>query len=444
MSAAYSLRWRLLALLIAASTLVWLGVAASSYLRAHEEADEIFDAQLAEVAQTLMALAGDGDARRVREWRAHDHPYQQKILFQIWRRGAGGNALVLRSDNAPVTPVTDREGFSERDWNGEKWRFFSTDDAANGYRVQVAQSHTVRDELAREVAVRLLAPLLLGLPLLAIAIFFVVDRAISPLRHLADEVAARRPERLDPVVASRTVPSEVAPLLVSLNDLFDRMRAAIEKERRFTADAAHELRTPLAALKTQAQVARRSMDAAGRDQALLQVCAGVDRMTRLVEQLLTLARLDPAGPALPLRRIDLVATARTATALCVHQAQARGQQLEFDGEGQLLIRGHDGLVQTLIRNLLENAIRHAPVSGTIGIAVQAGELIVTDDGPGIDAGEKLRVLERFYRGADSGSEGSGLGLSIVARIAELHGARVMLDDAPGGGLRVRVKFSADD
>ena len=460
-TATYSLRRRLLWALTIATGLLWLAVAVSSYYRAHHEADEIFDAQLAEVAQALLVIADTATPGQLLAMPEPRQRYQQKILFQIWSTRDGKPELLVRSDNAPEEPVTRESGFSEREWNGEVWRFYSQEDegdarAFNHHRVYVAQSHGVRDELSQDIALRLMVPLLFGLPLLAAAIWFAVGMAMRPLSNLAAQVRDRHPERLDPLATPAPMPEETAPLVAAINDLFWRVEEAIAYERNFTADAAHELRTPLAALKVQAQVARRATEEGQRNQALAQVEAGVTRMTHLVEQLLTLARLDPMSlqqSALAPKPVDLPALATEAAAIAMPQALAKGQTLEVSiGEGEHQpqpVQGNAALLQVLLRNLLENAIRYTPEGGRIELAVEGLSIWARDSGPGIPEAFQHRVLDRFYRHGDAvvvATEGAGLGLSIVARIVELHGAHLSLQNEDGaeglGGLAVTVTFPA--
>ena len=447
----YSLRHRLVALMIAASALLWIGMAISSYSRAHHEADEIFDAQLAEVAQSLLAVADTATPGQLLAMPPPAHHYQQKMLFQIWVTRNGHTELLVRSDNAPQEPMTSELGFSERKWNNETWRFYSEEDEGDPadndhHRVYVAQNHEVRDELSEDVALRLMAPLLFGLPLLAFAIWAAVGTAMRPLSALAAQVRGRQPQRLDPIVSGASLPQEVSPLVTAINDLFLRVETAIEHERHFTADAAHELRTPLAALKVQAQVAQRATDPSARTQALAQVLAGVARMTHLVEQLLTLARLDPQQPLPAMEEVDMAALAAEVAAQAAPEAMAKQQTLEVQEQAPCRVRGNRSLLQVLVRNLVENAIRYTPVDGRIDIEIEAHAIAVTDSGPGIPEAERERVLSRFYRVADQAREapsGAGLGLSIVNRIAELHGATLSLNEGnQGSGLRAAVRFTS--
>lgn len=448
----YSLRKRLLLLLLVGISVLWLAVAASGFLRAHHEADEIFDAQLVEVALTLLAVGHVDQTTVAPEITDHLHKYQQRILFQVWRLEEGKPPqLVVRSANAPHTPLPGTDGLSEQTWNGELWRFLIRTDDDRDYQVQVAQAHAVRDELAEEIAWRLLVPMLLALPFLGAAVWWAVGVALRPLDAVVDEVQRRQPQRLEPLALPAPLPTEVVPLLDALNQLFARVRTAIDNERRFTADAAHELRTPLAALKVQAQVAQR---AAGepQQQAIRQVLGGVERMTHLVEQLLTLARVDPDNPTLQAEVVDLRVAAAQACADLMPVALARGQTLEVDdGEGRspaVLVLAHPALLLTLLRNLIDNACRYTPAGGRIVLRLQAGEdelsgsVAVVDNGPGIAAADRGAAVQRFHRlhRSAADSSGSGLGLSIVLRIAELHGASLRLEDTPGGGLTAVVSF----
>lgn len=298
----------------------------------------------------------------------------------------------------------------------------------------------VRHEIAEHFLKALLTPLLYGLPVLGGWIWFATRRGLRPLDEVAAELGKRAPGRLDPVVPV-AAPREVRPLLEALNALFARVGQAMEKERAFTADAAHELRTPLAAIATQAQVATRARDAAERDHALAQLTASARRASHLVEQLLTLARLDPAA-SLPMQelRLDVLATESCAE----HGAAVLEKNIALELDAPLPVRllANDVLLRVLLRNLLDNAVRYTPAGGKVSVSVTARMLTVSDSGPGIPAAQRADALRRLHRLAGQDIEGSGLGLSIVARIAELHGARLELTDGIGQpGLTVRVTFS---
>ncbi|KAF0163991.1 MAG: two-component system OmpR family sensor histidine kinase QseC [Rhodocyclaceae bacterium] len=304
-----------------------------------------------------------------------------------------------------------------------------------------------RNEVAAEIAGQLLKPMLFALPALALLLVIAIGFALAPLRQLARDVAARAPDRLDPLPIE-TLPTEVAPLVARLNELFADIMRALENERRFTADAAHELRTPLAALKAQAQVALASVDAAERQHALDQILVGCDRATHLVAQLLTLARLD-AQSADQMQDVALRPLAEEVLAMSAGEAIERHCDLVLR-DGDAHVRGDATLLQVLLRNLVDNAIRHSGGSQVEVSIAQHGDRVVLsvgDNGCGIAADEREHVLQRFYRGTGVGagdtatrdSSGSGLGLSIVKRIIELHGGKLEIaPSAAGKGVALLV------
>ena len=306
----------------------------------------------------------------------------------------------------------------------------------------------LRAALAESIARHLLHPLLFAVPGLAAAIWLAVGVGLAPLGRFAGEVERRAPDNLAPLALTR-VPREVLPLQQALNALFARLRQSRELERRFTADAAHELRTPLAAIRTQAEVALNADDRAQARRALANVVSGAERATRLVEQLLTLARLDPQTALERPQPIGLRALARDAVAAQAPFAARRNIDLGLLPGDERTVHGDPVLLAVLLRNLVDNAVRYTPPGGRVDLAVEEAHaarggyplLRVTDSGPGIAPAAREQAFERFHRGPDSREEGSGLGLSIVRRIAELHRATLTLDDGPGGrGLTLRVGF----
>lgn len=445
----YSLRRRLLWLLLSTITVLWLGSVVAVFLRTHDVADQLFDAQIEQLAGSLLATAAAHPEGPPPGLEASARGPVQNFIFQVWRREHDERVepvLLVRSADAPDVPLSDIDGFSERQWNGELWRFYSRWDDSVHCQVQVAQQHDVRYRMAEGAAWQMLAPLLAGLPLLALAIWFAVGNALRPLRAVTRVVEARRQAVLDPLTVAQP-PQEVAPLIDALNELFARIRQTLDNERQFTANAAHELRTPLAALKTQAQVALRADAEEGRKNALTHVVEGVDRMTRMTEQLLTLARLDPENTALKWQPVDLSALATQLAGSLNAAATAKNIRLAIGGDAGASVEGNSELLQVLLRNLIDNAIRYTPQDGSVAILIQAAagavQLAVSDSGPGIPDTERERALHRFERLGHSRSEGSGLGLSIVARIAELHRATLSLATASDGhGLLVTLVFPA--
>ncbi|GBG15647.1 two-component system, OmpR family, sensor histidine kinase QseC [Novimethylophilus kurashikiensis] len=438
-----SLRLRLMLMLCVALSLAWGFAAWLSHIEARAEVDKLFDAQLAQSAQILIGTAGHELYERLEQGSDEApplHEYEQKIAFQIWE----GNHLLLRSPIAPLNAMAaPMPGYSNVPIGGETWRVFTYRDPDQTLVIQAGEPMNAREALARHIALRMFLPSLAALPLLALAIWAAVSGGLLPLRRLKAEVARREVDRLDPL-SMQGVPDEVAPLAAALNDLFSRLERAFETERRFTADAAHELRTPLAALKIQAQVALRAAEDEARTNALKNVIHGVDRATHLVEQLLTLARVDPDAAATEHVPVNLHTLAASSLADIAPMAQARHIELALENDAPCIIQGNAAQLSVLLRNLLDNAIRYTPEGGQVIVALidhPHPTLEVRDTGPGIPEAERSRVLERFYRVTGNAAEGSGLGLSIVRRIAELHHAELTLSlPSSGSGLIVRVVF----
>lgn len=442
-----SLRARLILLLCLGLGLVWALAAWWGHLAARHEVDELFDAQLAQAAQALISTAqheiherdehGDEEGRDISLPTFHE--YEQRILFQIWDKNG---KLLLRSSGAPSSMMgASRKGYAIVSMQGENWRVLTRYEHHAGFMVQVAEPLGMREWLARHIALKMLWPMLLVAPVFMLLIWWFVGRGLQPLRDISREVESRAANRLD-AIKMDDVPDEVAPLAVALNALFAKLTQAFESERRFTADAAHELRTPLAALKVQAQVALRATDDNERKDALDKVLQGVDRATRLITQLLTLARVDPDSVAATHQPFSLFDLASACIEELRPMAQARQIALDLQGHAAN-VRGDAGQIAVLLRNLVDNALRYTPKGGSVEVAIRSGDgvtLEVADSGSGIPQEQRERVLERFYRIPGNMEPGSGLGLSIVKRIAEIHGAKIALDSSVSGGLLVRVKF----
>jgi len=442
-----SLRQQLLLLLLALFAAAWALLAVLSYYAARHEIEELFDAELAQSARVLLGLTrheleeegGDkGVAPGLIGGQAH--PYEEKIAFQIWKDGE----LLLRSINAPLEPMSPGGGYHDRKIQDGAWRTFALHDAVLNITIDVGERYEVRNELVYDILGTTLWPIVLALPLLAVLIWSGVNTGLRPLRRMVGEIGLRTPTALEPI-AMRDVPEEIQPLAQALNGLMGRVGAALESERRFTANAAHELRTPLAALRAQVQVAQRAAADQERQNALEQLVRGVDRATRLVEQMLELARLDPESAARNYEQVRLADVVSEVVAALANRAIERHIDLGVTESDHAMVAGDHALLGVLVRNLVDNAIHHSQEGARVDVAIdsspEAVTLCVTDSGPGIPPAERSRVLERFYRMADTRVSGSGLGLSIVQRIADLHGATLALEDAPQPpGLRVRVRF----
>jgi two-component system sensor histidine kinase QseC len=430
----FSLRRRLLGLLLGGVAAAWLVTMVFSFIDAHHEVDELFDAQLTQSAQALLALAGHDGGDDIGDLGEITHKYQRRLRFQIWR--ADGK-LLMRSKNAPKTPLTATDGFSETRGKDGRWRQFSQWNDERSLQVQVSENHHARDELIGHIAWRLLLPALFGLPLIGLWVWLATRHGLASLDVVASQIAGRDPQQLQ-ALSPTSAPEEIRTMLEALNGLFARVDEVLAAERRFTADAAHELRTPLAALQAQLQVALRARDSAERDHSLQQLQDGLVRAARLVDQMLQLARLDPESGLPDPVAVDLGKLAESVCAELGTPILARNLDFALDAASGCIVTGQADWLRVLVRNLVDNAIRYTPPGGRVRVTVASDggrcKLSVSDSGPGIPAIERDLVLRRFHRLNHGNEPGSGLGLAIVARIAELHGAALTLadnDQAPG-------------
>ena len=327
--------------------------------------------------------------------------------------------------------------------NGSPWRFYYRVDAQRGLDVIVGIENDFAGSLSQTILRNRTYPMLLAMPVIGFLIILGVHQGLRPLRDLAAQITARSPSQLAPIDATQ-VPGEVKGIVTSLNGLLARLDEAIEGERRFTANASHELRTPLAAIEVQSQVALKAQDPEERAQALRQISQSVDRATRLVAQLLTLARVDPESAASLMKTVDLNRVVEDELAALAETAHKKQIDVSLETEGPAPVKGDPDGLSILIRNLLDNAIRYTPEGGTVVALIDKPDggirLVINDSGPGIPEEERGKVFDRFYRMVGSTSSGAGLGLSIVRRIAELHQAELDLSKSPAGGLSVSVLF----
>lgn len=438
-------------------TLLWwlaaglaVGIAVATgliYAQARQEANALFDYQMKQVAAALPSQfpapvappfdAGDGSGARADLLHADGD-----VVIHIW--DAAGRSVYL-SHAHPVLPPRAELGFSSVQTDSGEWRIYSVQ--LGLAVVQIAQPESARRTLAAHMALRTVAPLLLLLPLLAWLVWMAVGRGLRPLREIAGEVRSRDANTLAPL-ALREMPDEIAPLSDALNQLLARLAQAIDTQRAFVADAAHALRTPLAALQLQAQLVERADSATARQEAVSQLRDGLERLTHLVAQLLTLARQEPGAAPPPHEPVDLRALAAEVVAEMSQAAIDRDIDLGVDSpDDHARVWGDADALRILLTNLIDNALHYIPRGGRVDVRVarlpEPGGVVleVADNGPGIPEAERARVFDRFYRVPDAPTGGSGLGLSIVAEIAQSHGARVALEDA-APGLRVRVTFPA--
>jgi two-component system, OmpR family, sensor kinase len=437
-----SLRARLLVWLLGGVLLVGAAGGWFVYRNALAEADLFFDYHL---RQTALLLSDQPVEYLNPEIPQSNADYD--FVVQVWT--LDGVRVYLSRPHA-VLPAITTLGFSTVVTSEGRWRVFGVQ--APTKVIQVAQPMRVRERQAVDLALRTLTPFVLLMPMLVVFIWFAVGRALEPLKRLTSLVKSRKVTALDPL-PDEQLPSEVQPLVGALNDLLGRLGAALERERGFLADAAHELRTPLTALHLQMGTLARAMNEAERADAMEKLSAGVQRAIRLVEQLLSLARQEPRaeGTRTRLRLDDLV---RDVVAEMVPLADARKIDLGISSSQPAYVLGEPDALRTLVRNLVDNAVRYTPAGGRVDLSVQepagdpaaggsgrAAVLRVVDTGPGIAPDQRQRVFDRFYRLPGTSPPGSGLGMAIVKAIADSSGATIALDSGPdGGGLAVTIAF----
>ena len=429
-----SLRRRLLWVVLAAIALVSLLQAGTAYRTALAQADALFDEHLQEMARSLHGGMPPGLALS-----PGDPAYD--FMVQIW--GPDG-AQIFRSPHSQL-PAQAVLGFSDGVAGGVRYRVYSLQTPEQ--TVQIAQDLDARQARARGMALRAVLPIALLAPLLMLIAWWLIDRSLAPVERTRRQVASRTAGDLSPL-PDADLPEEMLPLVRELNLLFGRARQAFETQRSFVADAAHELRSPLTALKLQAQALRRPQDDASRDAAVARLNDGIDRAIELVGQLLALAREEGERQKPPeAQSVDLQELVRQVVSDVLPQAQARRIDLGLAaGDNEpLQVQGRPEALHTLLRNLLDNAIKYTPDGGQVDISLALRDrspcLFVEDSGPGLPQAERDRVFDRFYRVPGNHAQGSGLGLAIVKTIADDHGATVALDSSPRlGGLRCEVRF----
>lgn len=426
-----SIRRRLLLWQIGA--LIVTGILASliTYSLAWDGFNRLRDYGLEQIAYSIVrhGVVADSDSDAV------DPADRGQFVSQIWNADGSLGYSSLDGDGPPA----QRAGMHRISWKGEEWHLYTLKDG--GLTIQVGNPVTNRARIFSDIVPWLLLPLSLLILSLGGLIWVSVSRGLAPLELVRAEIGRRDAGSLTPLDASR-LPEELAPVIETLNDLLARLNTALAAQGRFVADAAHELRTPLTAVRLQAQLLRQARDDAERAENVAQLIAGVDRAGHLIDQLLQLARLDPAawhGQMAPLALDELVRQVVAATSA---QADARRIDLGVGECHPARLVGHAPSLRAMLVNLVDNALRYIPKGGRVDVEVHDGGreilLSVADDGPGIPAAERDRVFDRFYRGAGVETPGSGLGLAIVRQIVDMHGGTVTLNDAATGGLMVQV------
>lgn len=451
-----SIRQRTLTLILG---LLFLGLLIMTAVHMHDsnhEIDEVYDAQLAQNARLLqgvmrMPMASKEQAELYQAFnqalglavpKVDGHPYESKIAFQVWN--SDGTLLVHTASAPAFTSPPSKAGFSAiTDVNNRAWRAFVLEDAQYNLKIWVGERDDVRDDLVNRIVRHTVLPNLIGCVLLAAVIWLAIGWGLKPLVNMAQTLRARHPGSLEPLHLN-PLPTELEPMQAALNRVLAQIQEVMGRERRFIADAAHEMRTPLAVLKVHAENLKDAASEDDRRASLEHLMAGVDRTTRLVNQLLTMARIEPRTSALEAPKTDLVATVRDSLVQMTPWLLSKELELVFDPVDEVgLVKVDTGIIQIALNNLVSNAANFSPPGGliTVGLAKHHDhyELSVEDQGPGIDEAERDRLFERFYsRGND---HGAGLGLTIVQSIANRLGGQVRLENRPSGGLRATFEFA---
>lgn len=438
-----SIRSRLLVYLLVCTPLVWAAAVLIAADRARHEVNELFDTELIRLARqvqsTLPAVAAPQPAQLALGQSTGEADLQD-LAIAVWDRH--GVPIMLDREGAQLPFMPKVAGFVDTTVRDEAWRIFYLHDADGDRLVAAGQRLYERDELVFNLVASQLLPWLLVLPALIVAIIWGVRQAMRPVDALSQQLESRHADDLRPVGVS-TVPRELAPLVSAMNELMGRFERVLARERQFTADAAHELRTPLAALSAQWDLVRLAKTDAQREQAGAQLGSGLARMSRLVTQMLELARLEAAGDVPNRSRIVWEDVIQQVMSDCMPLADRRSIQLSCQWEEAppraWPLKGDPDMVAVMLRNLLDNAIRYATLGSEVVVHVSAHEVSIENSGLITASSIRETLGQRFRRGEGASESGSGLGLSIVQRIARLHGLDVLIQDRPGGGVRVRLQ-----
>jgi two-component system OmpR family sensor kinase len=433
----WSIRRRLLAWLLSGVLLSGIIATIVVYVRTRDEVDELFDRQLKQIA---LSLREQEDLSVTKPETPNDQE-EERIVVSAWDR-KGLPVFGLAHDRR--APAAGSEGYATVFWGMQPWRVYIG--VGSGGTVEVAQPLAARASIAMRIVARILIPTVPITVALIILVWVTVRQGLKPLAEVTGALAARTADALQPIVVENQA-TEVMPFVGALNDLLQRLKREITRQKHFVADAAHEFRTPLTALQLQLELVQTAENTTERAAALTQLRGGIERLTHLAHQLLTMARLDPDTAKRPTRTLDLSEVAISVIGELWPLAKARGVDLGSVEHRRILVCGDPEAFRIMLMNILDNAIRYTPSGGRVDINLrQRGssvELEVVDTGSGVPSEERERVFDRFYRGMGQTADGSGLGLAIVKRIAEQSGGTIALEDGEDGqGLRVRIFLHA--
>jgi len=440
-----SLKLRLTLLFLALSLTAWFAASLVAWQQTRDTLDKLFDTQQMLFAKRLLTMDLDEirapeRMREVPKKAKHGRLDDDALAFAIYT--PDGRMVLNDGENGRDIPYHyRRDGFDNGQLNddNDEWRFLWLTAPDGKYRVVVGQEHEYRQEMALDVVRSQFTPWLVALPIMLLVLIVLLSRELRPLKKLSQTLRARTPDATDRL-ATQGVPIEVRPVVDALNQLFARTQAMMARERRFTSDAAHELRSPLTALKVQTEVAQLSLDdPQAQAKALTQLHAGIDRASRLVEQLLTLSRLDSLESLDDVEPLNMADLLQSVVMDSYHPAQQAGIEIRLNIlDPQVTRTGQQLLLSLLVRNLLDNAVRYSPRGSRVEVTLDTHSVIVRDNGPGIAPDALTRIGERFYRPPGQDQTGSGLGLSIVKRIAALHRMTVTLGNGQDGGFEARI------
>ncbi|CAM7033656.1 quorum sensing histidine kinase QseC [Leclercia adecarboxylata] len=442
-----SLKLRLTLLFLALSLTAWFAASLVAWQQTRDTLDKLFDSQQMLFAKRLLTMDLDEirapeRMREVPKKAKHGRLDDDALAFAIYT--PDGRMVLNDGENGRDIPYHyRRDGFDNGQLNddNDEWRFLWLTAPDGKYRVVVGQEHEYRQEMALDVVRSQFTPWLVALPIMLLVLIVLLSRELRPLKKLSQTLRARTPDATDRL-ATQGVPIEVRPVVDALNQLFARTQAMMARERRFTSDAAHELRSPLTALKVQTEVAQLSLDdPQAQANALTQLHAGIDRASRLVEQLLTLSRLDSLESLDDVEPLNMADLLQSVVMDSYHPAQQAGIEIRLNIlDPQVTRTGQQLLLSLLVRNLLDNAVRYSPRGSRVEVTLDTHSVIVRDNGPGIAPDALTRIGERFYRPPGQDQTGSGLGLSIVKRIAALHRMTVTLGNGQHGGFEARISW----